>query len=305
MLQVFSSLYFVDETRSQGLSRPETPIAVSGKRMSSFSIKGTLQLLSSAFIDTSCTNISCDSLEMRKNGVSKTHCSCWKVEHRVCNIVLCVAFRVTCQGECNPGLSFMVKEYTSRNFTSLFVSGRIPPGLSAAMMLSDNNIRLAMRRNVRQYINIVNANGGWDLEGWIKPALQMDRGTLDSSSAGNARNNPSQQSMVQSSNFIYHITSARPADQNMEREVRRQLDALRIDVTNLRAIGRAAPANAGVVAPANPAIAGALGPANAGAEGQNLGANVGGAPNAEAPAIGGAAANGGAPEHPAVDDDLD
>ena len=91
----------------------------------------------------------------------------------------------------------------------------------------------------------------------------------------------------------------------MDPDVRHQLDALRMNVTNLEGLGRVAPPNAGVAAHANLAAAGALGPVNAGAVGPNLAANVDGAPIGEGPVISGADANEGAPEHPVVGDDLD
>ena len=95
----------------------------------------------------------------------------------------------------------------------------------------------------------------------------------------------------------------------MDPDVRHQLDALRMNVTNLEGLGRVAHPNAGVAAHANLAAAGALGPVNAGAVGPNLAANVDGAPIGEGPVIGGADANEGAPEQPAagplVGDDLD
>ena len=306
---MYSPLYFVDEFRSQGLTHPEIPIATGSKRMSSFSINGTLQLRNSVFIDTTCTNTSCDSLEMRKGGVSMAHCACWKVQHRVSSVVLCLSIKVFCQGECNPGHDFMVKDFTSRNFSSNFITGEIPPGVTAAMIIGTNYLRREMRVNVKRFINLVNANGGWNIQGWIKPALQTDRGTVDSSSAGNAHNNPSQHSMVPSSNLIYHLTSVRIADQNMDPNVRHQLDALRMNVTNLEGLGRVAPPNAGVAAHANLAAAGALGPVNAGAVGPNLAANVDGAPIEEGPVNGGADVNEGPPQQPVagplVGDDLD
>ena len=248
MPQVYGSLYFIDETRSEGLNRPEMPITVQALRMCSFRIKATMRLSSCSFVDTACTNLACDSLGMRDNGISKSQCPCWKVEHRVGGVVACAALKVDCQGICNPGHSFMVKNFTSRQFTANFIEGETPPGLSAAMILDNRVLRTAMRRNVSKYINIVNLNGQWNLEGWIKPGLQMDRGTVDNSSAGNARNIPSQHSMIASSNLIYHITSARPADSNMEGAVRHQLEALKMNLTsfpNLPADGAAGNVNLG------------------------------------------------------------
>ena len=123
---------------------------------------------SSALVDTNCCGLACDSQGMWENGVHNSKCGCFKNDTLSGDAVIRLALRVMCIGENNTGHSFNVKNLTSHQITAMFISGSIPPGISASMVTQNNYLQNSLRVNGREYCNVVNCNGGFIGEGWMK-----------------------------------------------------------------------------------------------------------------------------------------
>ena len=159
--------------------------------------KVKLELLNLQLVKSNCVGALCDSLEMLPDGSnSVTTCACYHTIKRTGNVVLLVTLRVV-----NGNTQFIVRNFTSKKFTSMFLlNGAVPAGLSASM-IQNSAYEDVVVSNVEQCIQAVNENGGFKVSGWIRRGFFVDEAAVTESGASKDAAD-----RVASSDTTYHLS---------------------------------------------------------------------------------------------------
>ncbi|EJK64265.1 hypothetical protein THAOC_15016 [Thalassiosira oceanica] len=212
-------VYFVDEKKSPGISLALNPVEESSSRMKSFTIIGSMQVLSINLVPTNCCG--------------RTSCPCFKLNNRTSGVTAKVSLKVTVTHPppADPeNASFIVTNLTSNALTDCLITG-IPPGMNAVTLNKLPVVRRLFRRNGVQYFSTVNNNGGFLMTGWVRRGTMVDQGMVESADTGTYRNNPPPV-MIASSSLNHHITTMKPANESLPLIAQAQLENLMIDVSS-------------------------------------------------------------------------
>ena len=150
-------------------------------------------------IDVPCVSDFCDCLQMYSSGHIKERCSCFSVSRNIGTLCLLADFEVQVPG----GDPIQVKDYTSRKFTNMWLRDGIPPGVTAAMVNSDEMFVETWKDNIELgMISVSNTFDRCEVLGWAKRGFQVDQGaTQPPPGLKNA-----QQTTAPSGKLKYHMT---------------------------------------------------------------------------------------------------
>jgi hypothetical protein len=161
----------------------------------------TLELLNVHFINSNCGGNLCGSLGMySSDGQCAPTCACFHAIQRTGNILMMVTIKVTAGGK-----AFIVKNFTSRPFTNLFLKNGVPTGLTATSLNENIEYVRSYIRNIKRAFRCVNEADKFWVAGWLRKGFMNDDG-LTSSQDGSV-GSASVSSKVKSSEVTYHITS--------------------------------------------------------------------------------------------------
>jgi hypothetical protein len=105
----------------------------------------------------------------------------------------------------NGSSKFIVKNFTSRAFTNLFIVNGVPTGLTATMLNENHDFVRHYIRNVRRAFQVINDGGKFWLAGWIRKGYMNDEGLSNVTKDGSAAALSS--TKVKSSESTYHIAA--------------------------------------------------------------------------------------------------
>ncbi len=158
--------------------------------------KVQLELLNLQVVKSNCVGALCDSLEMLPDGSNAvTTCACYHTIKRTGNVVLLMTLKVV-----NGKEQFIVRNFTSKKFSSLFLlNGVVPSGLSASM-IQNSSFEDTLVDNVEQCFQVANKSGGFRVTGWIRRGFFVDEATASESGASRDASD-----RVASSDTTYHL----------------------------------------------------------------------------------------------------
>lgn len=203
LLDVPNSFQVVDISKCIGTNLlMEVPAVETSERLHGFYYSNVkLKLLNIHFIHSCCGGQLCGSLDMYSgDGFASPICACFHTIQRVGNILMMVTIQVT-----NGDKSFVVKNFTSRKFTNLFLEKEIPTGLTATMLNENDEFVRSYIRKVQRAFQQVNDNGQFHVSGWLRKGFIADEGLTSAVKEGVSPASGS--SKVKSSDSTYHITS--------------------------------------------------------------------------------------------------
>ncbi|EJK51219.1 hypothetical protein THAOC_29625, partial [Thalassiosira oceanica] len=123
-------VYFVDEKKSPGISLALNPVEESSSRMKSFTVVGSVQVLSINLVPTNCCGSACGGLNAYDGSNNlRTSCPCFKLNNRTSGVTAKVSLKVTVTHPppADPeNASFIVTNLTSNALTDCLITG-IPP----------------------------------------------------------------------------------------------------------------------------------------------------------------------------------
>jgi hypothetical protein len=97
-------------------------------------------------------------------------------------------------------MSFVVRSFTSKKFTSLFLTDGVPAGLTASIVNQSPNVLRRFIRNVKRAFTLVNETSRFSVVGWIRKGTVVDD-ALDATTSSNDK------ARVLSSETTYHLTN--------------------------------------------------------------------------------------------------
>lgn len=167
----------IDLHSSRITSLPTVSISVDTTKVQAFHFpNATVTLQNFFFVDSKCMGRTCDGAMCYDNGIV-SRCPCFTAISRLSQIVGCFDVSVTITEDGNQTTSINIRNFTSRNFTSMFLSGSIPLGLTATSINHDRERMRLIRRNIARIFSRINERNGWSLTGWSRRGVTKDAAT--------------------------------------------------------------------------------------------------------------------------------
>ena len=179
----------------------DKPVDANSLRMQDFFFKTVKVYVDRmVVIDVPCVSDFCDALHMYSSGNTKDKCSCFSTSRNLGTLCLLVDFEVHLPG----GEVILIRDFTSRKFTNMFLLDGIPPGVTAAMVNSNEEFVEIWKDNVEVGMMYVSNNfAQFEVLGWAKRGVHADQGAAQPPPG--VRN--VQQATVTSGKLKYHMTS--------------------------------------------------------------------------------------------------
>jgi len=149
----------------------------------------------------------CDGAMCYNNGSIVSKCPCFTAISRLSQIVGCFDLFVTITGDDNQKTTIDIRDFTSRRFTSLFLSGSIPLGLTATSINHNRERMRLIRRDIARILNRINERNGWSLTGWSRRGHTRDAA---SSSAAQSSAAHADSGSLLAGKLSYHAVSILP-----------------------------------------------------------------------------------------------
>ena len=174
----------VDLLASRITSLPAVPISDDTSKVQGFHYpKATVNLRNFFLVDSKCMGRMCDGAMCYHNGIIVSKCPCFTAISRMSQIVGCFDLFVTITGDDNQTTTIDIREFTSRRFTSLFLSGSIPLGLTATSINHNRERMRLIRRDIARILSRINERNGWSLTGWSRRGHTRDAAAAQPSAA--------------------------------------------------------------------------------------------------------------------------
>lgn len=205
-IPILNTDYPVQRVNTINASLPEVPVVEPTTKQQAFFHKGVKLTISNApFLKINCNANQCDGIESYKDQVLAQYCACSQATNRDANIVTAIS------GVCSKaadGLSFQIKNFTSKKFTSrLMKGGRLPVGISVERLTEDLDVRTTLDKSVRDQINYINQHGGFNVLGWVCRGTVRDQG-VDQPSPAQRNEAPR---YIESDELLYHVSLLEPS----------------------------------------------------------------------------------------------
>jgi hypothetical protein len=174
IIDVPNCIFCVSRSSFSDQEKVSVPVDSTSLRIQAFSYAhALLEVISFHVIPTCCTGGLCGALDSSPaGGVALSKCPCFHTLKREGNFVFLVTLKVTIGDE-----SFIVRNFSNKRFTNFFLKGGIPPGVTAAKILS-LNIDDDLMDAVEGSIEAANSKGGFSLSGWLRRGLFNDEGDV-------------------------------------------------------------------------------------------------------------------------------
>ncbi len=208
-------MYFVDTIASGIRALPPVPLTPNINKLQGFHYpRVELQVDNFFLIDAKCLGRTCDAIDSYNEGSVAKECPCFSAISRLSAVIGCFDLQVI-----NPGSNsvlFEVRHFTSRRFTSMFLSSAVPVGMTAStLMLQERTFFRNLRRNIMRMVQRINSHNAFSISGWARRGFIRDIASTQSPSTGTAAPNAagvsgSGGSHVAAANLVHHAISILP-----------------------------------------------------------------------------------------------
>jgi hypothetical protein len=172
----------------QGIKLLPVRVSDDSERMSCFHFpKATMKLLNFDIIDVPCKGTLCDGLNMYKDGRIAKSCACISNSSKSSRIIMVVKLKVipSADEDGNVSPAFVVADFTSHNFTWMFVKGGakgIPSGLSSMSINANGSFLRSYQKKVKTALNGLELS----ITGWSRRGTIVDQGSATKESIKNS-----------------------------------------------------------------------------------------------------------------------
>lgn len=167
-------------------------------------------------VKTTCSGNLCDRQRISDwNGLKG--CGCYGMSPNSTSLALQHAISITT----TTGETFRMDDFSSRKFSSLYLSDVIPGSVKLYMLqLTEGSMKMLL--SVKRCIEFINENGGFTVVGWYKRGVINDKSLLASRNpngtvGGNSGNNKNNEEdvHVDAGEISYHIVHITPSNRDL------------------------------------------------------------------------------------------